>query len=46
MLLNDAFILTLAYPETIELHPEGWYAKFIRFFLSEVKRLSERVMPP
>jgi hypothetical protein len=32
MLLNTAFILTLAYPETIVLHPEEWYAKFMRFF--------------
>tara|TARA_R110002049_G_scaffold277284_1_gene455744 strand:+ start:175 stop:1182 length:1008 start_codon:yes stop_codon:yes gene_type:complete len=29
---NDAFILTLAYPETVVAHPEEWYPKFLRFF--------------
>jgi hypothetical protein len=28
---NDAFILTLAYPETIVSHAEEWYSKFLRF---------------
>jgi len=32
MLKNDAFILTLAYPETIVSHAEEWYSKFLRFF--------------
>ncbi|MEN8886157.1 MAG: DUF6695 family protein [Winogradskyella sp.] len=32
MRLNDAFILTLAYPETIVSHAEEWYSKFLRFF--------------
>ena len=30
MPLNDAFILTLAYPETIVPHAEEWYSKFLR----------------
>jgi len=28
---NDAFILTLAYPETVVAHPEEWYTMFLRF---------------
>ncbi|WP_299368133.1 DUF6695 family protein [Winogradskyella sp.] len=28
---NDAFILTLAYPETIVSHADEWYSKFLRF---------------
>ncbi|GAB5565825.1 MAG: hypothetical protein Wins2KO_28880 [Winogradskyella sp.] len=28
---NNAFILTLAYPETIVSHAEEWYSKFLRF---------------
>ncbi|WP_339754502.1 DUF6695 family protein [uncultured Winogradskyella sp.] len=28
---NDAFILTLAYPETIVPHAKEWYSKFLRF---------------
>jgi len=32
MAKNDAFILTLAYPETIVSHAEEWYSKFLRFF--------------
>ncbi|MFP4845237.1 DUF6695 family protein [Winogradskyella sp. PE311] len=28
---NDAFILTLAYPETIVSHAEEWYSRFLRF---------------
>ena len=31
MLKNDAFILTLAYPETIVSHAEEWYSPFLRF---------------
>lgn len=31
MLKNDAFILTLAYPETIVSHAEEWYSKFLPF---------------
>ena len=31
MFKNDAFILTLAYPETVVAHPEEWYAQFLRF---------------
>lgn len=31
MLKNDAFILTLAYPETVVLHAQEWYSKFLRF---------------
>ena len=30
MHLNDAFILTLAYPETIVAHAGEWYSKFLR----------------
>lgn len=29
---NNAFILTLAYPETIVSHAEEWYSKFLRYF--------------
>ena len=29
---NDAFILTLAYPETIVSHAEEWYSRYLRFF--------------
>ncbi|WP_296313554.1 DUF6695 family protein [Winogradskyella sp. UBA3174] len=32
MHLNNAFILSLAYPETIVSHAEEWYSKFLRFF--------------
>ncbi|NNE30969.1 MAG: hypothetical protein HKN40_01235 [Winogradskyella sp.] len=32
MLNEDAFIITLAYPETIVLHAEEWYSKFLRYF--------------
>ncbi|WP_299526425.1 DUF6695 family protein [Winogradskyella sp.] len=28
---NDAFILTLAYPETIVSHADEWYSKFLRY---------------
>ncbi|GGI56757.1 DUF6695 family protein [Winogradskyella haliclonae] len=28
---NDAFIITMAYPETIVSHAEEWYSKFLRF---------------
>ncbi|NRB60065.1 MAG: hypothetical protein HRU50_09050 [Winogradskyella sp.] len=28
---NNAFILTLAYPETIVSHAEEWYSRFLRF---------------
>lgn len=28
---NNAFILTLAYPETIVSHADEWYSKFLRF---------------
>ena len=31
MTKNDAFILTLAYPETIVSHADEWYSKFLRF---------------
>lgn len=31
MLKNDAFIITMAYPETIVSHAEEWYSKFLRF---------------
>ncbi|WP_296343007.1 DUF6695 family protein [Winogradskyella sp.] len=31
MLKNDAFIITMAYPETIVFHPEEWYSEFLRF---------------
>lgn len=31
MLKNDAFILVLAYPETIVHHPQEWYSNFLRF---------------
>lgn len=31
MLLNDAFVITMAYPETIVSHAEEWYSKFLRF---------------
>ncbi|WP_299111242.1 DUF6695 family protein [uncultured Winogradskyella sp.] len=31
MTKNDAFILTLAYPETIVSHAEEWYSIFLRF---------------
>jgi hypothetical protein len=30
MHINDAFIITLAYPETIVPHAEEWYSKFLR----------------
>ena len=29
---NDAFILTLAYPETIVLHAEEWYSPYLKYF--------------
>lgn len=29
--MNDGFILTLAYPETIVSHAEEWYSPFLRF---------------
>lgn len=29
--MNDAIIITLAYPETIVSHAEEWYSKFLRF---------------
>lgn len=29
--MNDGFILTLAYPETIVYHAEEWYSPFLRF---------------
>lgn len=29
---NDAFILTLAYPETIVSHADEWYSPFLRYF--------------
>lgn len=29
--MNDGIILTLAYPETIVMHPQEWYARFLRF---------------
>ncbi len=29
--MNDAIILTLAYPETIVSHAEEWYSKYLRF---------------
>ncbi|WCO01099.1 DUF6695 family protein [Psychroserpens ponticola] len=29
--MNDAFIITLAYPETIVTHAEEWYSPFLRF---------------
>lgn len=35
---NDAFILTLAYPETIVSHAEEWYSKFLRFVFIGNKR--------
>jgi hypothetical protein len=38
MLQNDAFILTLAYPETIVSHAEEWYSKFLRFFFIGSKK--------
>jgi len=31
MLENDAFIITMAYPETIVSHAEEWYSRFLRF---------------
>jgi len=31
MLQNDAFIIAMAYPETIVTHAEEWYSKFLRF---------------
>lgn len=31
MLKNDAFVITLAYPETIVSHAEEWYSPFLRF---------------
>lgn len=33
MLQNDAFIITIAYPETIVSHAEEWYSKFLKFAL-------------
>ena len=38
MLKNDAFILTLAYPETIVSHAEEWYSKFLRFLFVGSKK--------
>jgi len=35
---NDAFILTLAYPETIVSHAEEWYSKFLRFLFVGSKK--------
>ncbi|WP_299129016.1 DUF6695 family protein [uncultured Winogradskyella sp.] len=35
---NDAFILTLAYPETIVSHAEEWYSKFLRFLFIGSKK--------
>lgn len=31
MTKNDAFIITMAYPDTIVSHAEEWYSKFLRF---------------
>jgi len=31
MLQNDAFIITMAYPETIVSHAKEWYSKLLRF---------------
>jgi len=31
MLVNDAFVITMAYPVTIVSHAEEWYSKFLRF---------------
>ncbi len=31
MLKNDAFILTLAYPETIVSHADEWYSKYLKY---------------
>lgn len=28
---NDAFVITIAYPETVVLHAREWYSKFLRF---------------
>ncbi|WP_047551138.1 DUF6695 family protein [Psychroserpens sp. Hel_I_66] len=36
--MNDAIILTLAYPETIVSHAEEWYSKFLRFFFIGSKK--------
>lgn len=38
MLKNDAFIITMAYPETIVSHAEEWYSKFLRFAFVGSKR--------
>ncbi|WP_400076866.1 DUF6695 family protein [Winogradskyella sp. R77965] len=38
MLKNDAFILTLAYPETIVSHAEEWYSPFLRFLFVGSKK--------
>lgn len=38
MLNNDAFILTLAYPETIVSHAEEWYSIFLRFLFVGSKK--------
>jgi hypothetical protein len=35
---NDAFILTLAYPETIVSHAEEWYSRFLRFLFVGSKK--------
>jgi hypothetical protein len=37
-LKNNAFILTLAYPETIVSHAEEWYSKFLRFLFVGSKK--------
>lgn len=31
MTKNDAFIITMSYPDTIVSHAEEWYSKFLRF---------------
>ncbi|SHG60787.1 DUF6695 family protein [Winogradskyella jejuensis] len=38
MLKEDAFIITMAYPETIVSHAEEWYSKFLRFAFIGNKR--------
>ncbi|QNK77458.1 hypothetical protein H7F37_15355 [Winogradskyella sp. PAMC22761] len=35
---NDAFILTLAYPETVVTHAKEWYSKFLRFLFVGSKK--------
>ncbi|MDP5081039.1 MAG: hypothetical protein NWP87_00175 [Winogradskyella sp.] len=38
MASNDAFLLVLAYPETIVSHAEEWYSQYLRFFFIGSKK--------